>query len=146
MPETAFDIARDDPKTLAMEKAAEALILAATEVVTGYLTPEIVAKLSEDQEEVSVFLQRNAIHLSASAVSNVAGSGGATVETIMEAFGTAIADMISAQGPAIDNATNAFMASFDEKLRDNGLALAIFDDALPGEDEPEADDEKGPIQ
>lgn len=146
MPEIAFDIERDDPKVIAMEKVAEALILAATEVVSGYLTPEMVAKLSEDREALPVFIQRNAIHLSASAIGNSAGFGGAAVETIMEALGTGIADMIAAQGPSINAATNAFMSSFDEKLRGHGLTLAIFNDTLPGEDAPEADDEKEPIQ
>lgn len=146
MPETAFNIDRHDPKTVSMEKVAEALILAATEVVNGYLTPDVVARLAADNEDLAIFIQRNAIHVSASAIGNVAGHGGATMETIMEALGTAIGDGIAAQGESALIAGSVFMNSLSEKLEDHGIGLMTTSDDLPGEIVSDNDDDKGPLQ
>lgn len=143
MPDVAFTIEQDDPKTFAMEAAASALLGLAREITVSAVTPEIRERLTREESEED-FINRNTVHIALMAVMNAAGEA-PTVGSpmIMEALGTAVGTVIAAQaGGALLFST--FWATLTSTLCDNGIHVApipaSMSDVIPGE-EPLSDAE-----
>lgn len=145
MPEVAFDVERNHPKTFAMEAAASALLTAAREITASSVTPEIRERISTEETEAD-FINRNMIHLSVMGIANVAGEArDIGVPMIMEALGTSVGEAIAAQAGSVLH-FSTFWTSLLETLSGHGIIVAqvpgSMSDFIPGE-APIPDDEGG---